>query len=316
MNLIDVTLRDGGHAVDFDWSIDLAKEYYKVMSSIPEVKFIELGYWKQSEKSDKRFYNLDFETVQEIVGNSNGGNVSIMIDYHYCTHDVSEYPTIDQNIIGMIRLCVRKEDMDDGLEFGKKLKQHTGLNVSLNIFNASNYTPDELIEITTKVSDYPFDYVYFADTHGCIEFPRDYYIFEESVKILRDSGKKLGMHLHDHSGKAIWNYRQLKGLGFVSSDTSVRGMGKGSGNLKLEFVIDGDSLISVAELIRKYEDLLTITPIPYELITSKYSLTDNYAKEAKILNMTISDFDIFCKNIIGLDRDSYNKELLTSYINE
>ena len=77
----------------------------------------------------------------------------------------------------------------------------------------------------------------------------------------------------------------------------------------------GDSLVDVAELIRKHEELLTITPIPHELITAKHSLTDNYAKEAKVLNMSISNFDVFCKSVGGLDRDSYNKELLTTYNN-
>ena len=132
----------------------------------------------------------------------------------------------------MIRLCIRKEDMEEGLEFGKKLKLSTRLNVSLNIFNASNYSVGELTEIATKASKYPFDYVYFADTHGSMEFPRDYHKFDEAMTIFKSEGKKMGMHLHDHSGKAILNYRFLEELGFESSDTSVRGMGKGSGNLK------------------------------------------------------------------------------------
>ena len=313
MDIIDVTLRDGGHAVDFDWPLTFASEYYELMTKIPEVKFIELGYWKQSEKSDKPFYNLDFTTVSKIVGKHTNSDVSIMIDYHYCNHDVNEYPTIDQNIIGMIRLCVRKEDMVEGLEFGKQLKLHTGLNVSLNIFNASNYTDNELTEIAKKVVDYPFDYVYFADTHGTMEFPRDYRKFNVALSTLKINGKKLGMHLHDHSGKALWNFKQLIGLGFESTDTSVRGMGKGSGNLKLEFVVNNNNLVDVAGLIHRHDKLLTIRPIPHELITAKYSLTDNYAKEANNLNMSIPEFDTFCKTVNGLDRDSYNEKLLSSY---
>ena len=313
MDIIDVTLRDGGHAVDFNWPMSFASEYYELMTKIPEVKFIELGYWKQSEKSDKPFYNLDFDIVSKIVGDHSNSDVAIMIDYHYCNHDVNEYPTIDQNIIGMIRLCVRKEDMGEGLAFGKKLKEHTGLNVSLNIFNASNYTAGELTEIANKVADYPFDYVYFADTHGTMELPRDYHNFSTAINILKSSGKKMGMHLHDHSGKAVWNFMHLSELGFESSDTSVRGMGKGSGNLKLEFVVNENNLIDVADLISKHESLLTITPTPHELITAKYSLTDNYAKEANIINMPIYKFDKMCQTIGGLDKDSYNDKLINDY---
>jgi hypothetical protein len=58
-SIIDVTLRDGGHAKDFDWPLVYAKDHYKNMCKIPEVKFIELGYWKQISKSKNIFYNLN-----------------------------------------------------------------------------------------------------------------------------------------------------------------------------------------------------------------------------------------------------------------
>lgn len=313
MDLIDVTLRDGGHAVNFNWDMDFASKYYELMCKIPEIKFIELGYWKQSAKSDKPFYNLNLETVSKIVGKNKRNNVSIMIDYHYCSHNIDDYPTSKQNIISMIRLCVRKEDMENGLEFGGKLKEVTGLNVSLNIFNASNYTPEELNKICEKVYKYPFDYVYFADTHGSMEFPKDFYIFKESVKMLKDSNKKVGMHLHDHSGKAILNYNKLDELGFESTDTSIRGMGKGSGNLKLEFVVNKNNLIDVADFINEYNEVLTINPTPYELITALYSITDNYAKEAYLLGIPIKKFNDFCLKLNGLDKDTYNKKLFDGY---
>jgi 4-hydroxy 2-oxovalerate aldolase len=309
MDLIDVTLRDGGHVVNFNWPIDFAKEYYQLMCTLPEIKFIELGYWKQSSKSNNPFYNLNYEMVKEIVGNQDNNNVSIMIDYHYCLKNLDEYPTNNQNIISMIRLCVRKEDMEEGLEFGKKLKEHTGLNVSLNIFNISNYTSEELIILSTEVVKYPFDYVYFADTHGSLEFPKDSIIFNESIKLLKSSGKKIGMHLHDHSGNALWNFRHLSDLGFEFSDTSVRGMGKGSGNLKLEFVVNKKNIVDVADLIQKYTTTLRLEPTPYELITAYYGLTDNYAKEANNMNMNIKDFENICKKISGVDKDTYNKSI-------
>ena len=32
MNIIDVTLRDGGFTCDFDWPIKIAQEYYELLS--------------------------------------------------------------------------------------------------------------------------------------------------------------------------------------------------------------------------------------------------------------------------------------------
>ena len=310
INLIDVTLRDGGHAVKFDWPMKFAQDYYSLMSKTNDVNYVELGYWGQTAKSTNTFYNLNYDSVLEITQGKKNNNVSIMIDYHYCGHNVVDYPTLDQSEISMIRMCSRKQDIPDALTFGERLKKHTGIPISLNVFNSSSYTEDELAAIARAVADYPFDYVYFADTHGCLDFRYDYVRFEEAVKILKNSGKKVGMHLHDHNGKAFLNYTLLENLKIDSTDTSVRGMGKGSGNLKLEHVVDKKDLAELANLIVNNEDILTMKPIPYELITSKYGLTDNYAKQGKDLQMNIKIFDKICSSISGQDKDTYDKGLL------
>ena len=310
MQIIDVTLRDGGHAVDFNWPIQMAKEYYKTLSKFKEIQLIELGYWKQSAKSSKPFYNLDFELVKEITGGSSRRNVSVMIDYHYCSHLLEDYPRNDQLEISMIRLCIRKEDLEKGLEFGKRLKEYTGLDISINIFNTSNYTHQELIKTCEEVLMYDFDYVYFADTHGSLDLSKDFKKFEEPIRLLKNKKKSVGFHLHDHSGKAYSNYQELVSRNVNSTDTSVRGMGKGSGNLKLEHVINRKDLIDLLSFIQKYQDILTIKPSVYEMITAKHSLTDNYAKQASEIEIRLTLFDSICSQITGIDKDTFNSSIL------
>ena len=70
MQIIDVTLRDGGHVRDFNWPIKYAQDHYKSLCQIPEIKYIELGYWKQTSKSKNTFYNLDIKKVQKITKNT------------------------------------------------------------------------------------------------------------------------------------------------------------------------------------------------------------------------------------------------------
>jgi isopropylmalate/homocitrate/citramalate synthase len=242
MKIIDVTLRDGGHAVQFDWPLEFARQYYSTLSSINQIDYLELGYWGQKSKSTNTFYDLDLEKVCDVTQKSNRSNVSIMIDYHYCSHEVSDYPTDSQSEISMIRMCSRKEDINEALEFGKELKKYT--------------------------------------------------------------------NIHDHRGLAMVNYNELIKNNLDSTDTSIRGMGKGSGNLKLEYVLDKKYLGELSQLILENEKLLTITPSPYELITSKYGLTDNYAKGARELQMSIADFENVCNKITSFDKDSYNKNIL------
>ena len=311
--IIDVTLRDGGHAVDFDWPIKLAQEYYALMCEIPQVKFIELGYWGQTSKSKNRFYNLGMRDVEMVTKKRGLGNVSIMIDYHYCSHDVKDYPAKGtQEDIGIIRLCARQQDVTNALEFAERLKTHTGLNVSFNIFNVTNYTPKELVEIVRDVSKSTLDYVYFADTHGCLDLDtQGTELFSAPIAIIHNSGKKAGLHLHNHSGLAVHNYRQLSDFGFKFSDTSVRGMGKGSGNLALEYIgLDDDNLFKLAKFIQAYKDILKMNPTPYELITARNNITDNYAKQGDELNMDMDEFREKCKKAMGYGKFVFNPELL------
>ena len=308
MQIIDVTLRDGGHVRDFNWPIKFAKDHYKAMCKIPQIKFIELGYWKQKSKSSNTFYNLNINKVKRITGRKNLKNVSIMIDYHYCLKKLQEYPTKkNQKEIAMIRICSRKEDIPKALKFAEELKAYTKIKVSFNIFNATNYKSKELIEVCKTVSKYNLDYVYFADTHGDMDLERLYKKFKKGLKLLEKSKKKIGMHLHDHSGKGYFNYRQLEKYNIYNCDSSLRGMGKGFGNLRTEFIVKQMYLEVLANLIKKYDRLLTMPQNIYTLITSKYRLTDNYALDAKIKNIDIKKFSFLCKKIKGKYKDNFDQ---------
>jgi 4-hydroxy 2-oxovalerate aldolase len=309
IDIIDVTLRDGGHAVDFDWPIEFAREYYNLMCSLTQVKTIELGYWGQTSKSKNFFYNLDYDKVCEVSQKQNKNNISVMIDYHYCSHDVTKYPSVNQSEISMIRLCSRKEDICNALSFGKALKEFCKINISFNVFNASNYTQEEAIEVAHKVIDFPFDYVYFADTHGSLDLTKDLSRFTPAFDVLKSRGKKVGFHLHDHMGLAVTNYKELLKNKIDSTDTSVRGMGKGSGNLKLEHIIQKSDISKLSDLIFRHKNILSIQPLVHELITSSYGLTDNYAKTANELNLSIDKFDTICSQITGHDKDNFNPEV-------
>ena len=306
MQIIDVTLRDGGHVRNFNWPIQYAKEHYASLCKIPEIKLIELGYWKQTSKSKNTFYNLNYEKVKKITGEKKLRNVSVMIDYHYCSKKLIDYPKNDQKEISMIRMCSRKEDIPLALKFAEKLKKYSGLNVSFNIFNSTNYTSSELLRVCKMVSKHKIDYVYFADTHGDMDLDKTYKRFKKPLSILVRSGKKVGMHLHDHSGKGYFNFRQLKKYKISKCDSSIRGMGKGFGNLRTEQIVNPKYYNIIGTLIKNYNDLLTMPQNIYTLITSKFGISDNYATKAKKINMKINTFSKICKKIKGRDKDNFN----------
>jgi len=317
MNLIDVTLRDGGHAIKWDWPLEFAQDYYKSISQIEEINFIELGYWKQTKKSLNPHYNLNLEYLNKVVQDSKKRNVCIMVDYHYCSHDIKDYPKIDeQKNLGMLRMCSRKQDYNDALKFILKIKDTTGLQTSLNVFNISNYTDEEILGVSRFLSSHQLDYVTFADTHGTLDLLERQTVFTEATKILNGSGIKTGMHLHDHSGKAYFNYRMLKRIGFESTDASSNGMGKGVGNLRLEHVLSKKNLPLAAEIVDRNRNILTMKEIPHALLTARYSIVDYYGYNAYKLGLSVTEFENFCKTVSGIDKDVYNHDLILTFFQQ
>jgi len=317
MNLIDVTLRDGGHAIKWDWPLSFAQDYYKSISEIEEIDFIEMGYWKQTKKSLNPHYNLNLDYLNEVVQDGEKRNVCIMVDYHYCSHDIKDYPRIDeQKNIGMLRMCSRKQDYNEALKFILEIKDKTGLETSLNVFNISNYTDDEILGVSRFLSAHDLDYVTFADTHGTLDLAVRKKVFTEATKILNGCGIKTGMHLHDHSGKAYFNYRLLEEIGFESTDASSNGMGKGVGNLRLEHVLSKESLPKAVEIVDNNRKILTMKEIPHALLTARYSIVDYYGYNAFKLGVSVPQFEEFCKTVSGVDKDVYNHDLILTYFNK
>ena len=315
IDIVDVTLRDGGFTCDFDWPMEFAQEYYNLMSKLG-VSYVEMGYWKQTKKSKNRFFDLNMDTINEVTGGQGKNNVSVMIDYHYCSKDLNDYPTTKQNEIKMIRMTCRKDMVQEGYEFAVKLKQHTGLDIAFNLFNTTNYTDDELNSALDIVLDSDFDIIGFADTHGHLNLHRDIKRYEKFFKRIKDSGKKTCFHLHNHTGKAYMNYIKCLESPYVDfCDTSVMSLGKGAGNLKLENVLEDGKSLLLNEFIHKYyESLFKKTVSPYFMVTGRYGITDHYAVQARKLNLDMNTFSNFCSTVVGLYRDNFDKTLLEDYV--
>ena len=92
MKFIDVTLRDGGHQHGFNWPLEFIERYFRSINLFPEIEFVELGYWKQSGKFDGPFYSIEEQLLSSICEMTKK-KLSIMVDYHYCSHNVEDFPT-------------------------------------------------------------------------------------------------------------------------------------------------------------------------------------------------------------------------------
>ena len=63
-----------------------------IVKKFPEIEFVELGYWKQSGKFDGPFYSMEEKLLSSICKMTKK-KLSIMVDYHYCSHNVEDFPS-------------------------------------------------------------------------------------------------------------------------------------------------------------------------------------------------------------------------------
>lgn len=311
MKIIDVTLRDGGFVCDFDWPMKIARAHFEVCGELG-IDVVELGYWKQTAKSHNPFYNMNEDILAEIVDGKNiRSSVAVMIDYHYCSKQLNDYPRLGETRVEMIRITARREDLSAAQLFAGKLGQHTGLKVSLQIINLTGYATGDLSKVVDELIQDPYiDIIGFADSHGALNFAANYQNYTNIFEELCVNAQHWGMHLHNHTGRAVTNYWALVSSGCHYMDVSCRGLGKGAGNLPMEFVIRNEDLPTLLDYYSAFQDgpLRMSKREAFCLLAGRLSITDNYARLAVDLDMSAQDFYNVGKRLAGVEKDSFSKD--------
>ena len=309
INILDCTLRDGGFTNDFNWGEEFVYEYFALTNKLL-LSYVEVGYWKQKNKSKNKFYNIE-ETDLEIFRKQSIHNLSIINDFHYCSKNIYDYPTKKDKLVSLIRITSRVEDLDECIDFINDLKNYSKLKVSLNIFNFSNYSISKLKSKLKHINKSNIDYLYFADTHGSLDFFKLKKNFKMFLYNLKNIKQKVGFHFHDNIGTAYSNFIFSKNINFSIFDTTISGIGRGGGNLRTEIMFKNNI---INQFILKFKKDLFIEENLYTLVTGKLSVSNLYAAYAKKNNINIIEFEDFCKKLKTKDKDNFNKTKIIQHL--
>ena len=305
---LDCTLRDGGFTNDFKWSDKFVNNYLHLTNKLP-IEYIELGYWKQKNKSKNKFYNINEEYLIEFKKKSKK-KLSVIGDFHYQEKNLSNFPKKNDKILDLIRMTCRIEDLDDCIDFMNDLKDYTNLKTSINFFNFSNYSSINLIKLKKKIPTIKSDYIYFADTHGSMNMLNLNDKFNKFIKFLSKSKKKIGFHFHDNIGTAMTNYNFCKTHDFNLFDITINGIGRGGGNLRTEFVMNKKDKNSILKFISNHTKELEINNLIYYNITGNLGVSNIYATYAFKIGVSFDKFFNFCKKLKGKNKDNFNIDLI------
>ena len=155
-----------------------------------------------------------------------------------------------------------------------------GLTVSMNFIHVSQYQEKELNTVVATAVQHHSDIIYFADSNGSLMPDRVKQLYEKYTQLY---STKFGFHGHDNLGMAQANTLAAIDAGATYVDASLGGMGKGIGNLKMEFFI----AYLHAKKIKKHhlQDILHAA---------------NYARQAWCIGEELIDMDEFVRGIHDL----------------
>ena len=293
IELVDVTLRDGGIVINFDYGADRMQRI-KTALEVSGIEYIETGYIDEKKGSPEGRTCFESEAAIEHTllssGKKTGVSYLAMIDYG--TFDVNKLHPRNERGIDGIRLAFHKENWKESIEWGKIILSK-GYDLYIQPRVSMRYTDDEYKDLIRFCNEElaRAKGFYVVDSFGQMDnvaLLHKLEIADQTVSL----SMKLGFHAHNNRQMAYSN--ALSFVDFNSRhdmmlDASIMGMGKGAGNLCTELIEatlinEGKSYNTnvIYEAISEYfAAQQRKTPWGYSLdyyLSSLYSCTPSYIK--------------------------------------
>lgn len=236
IEILDCTIRDGGYYNNWDFDDSIIDQYVENISYLP-ISYIEVGYRSLPCSGFRGLYfNIPPKRIDEIKLKTSI-KVAVMVDLKIISSkeqlDVLLLPVSDK--IDLLRLTLNpQDDPSRVLSLISHLRGKFQFKIALNMMYASKWNLEERIFEFLK-NDIGIDYFYLVDSYGGLTQRETVYLVD-FLKSILNPNIKLGFHGHNNLELALANtIAVIEKLDIV--DSTVLGMGRGAGNLKLELLL-------------------------------------------------------------------------------
>lgn len=236
INVLDCTLRDGGYVNNFAFGEDTAKQ---IVSGLVDsgLEYVEVGFFRNSKSSTETTVFASFSDVEHLLPvTKNNSKYFAMIVYG--KFDIDRIPPKSQTKIDGIRVTFKKKEIDEALAYIKQI-QDKGYIVSANPTGVHQYSDNDLLSLIGKINKYNPDIFAIVDTLGLLksdELLRIFYLVNHNL----NKDITIAFHSHNNLQLSFSNAQALLASNTKREliiDASVRGMGRGAGNLCTELLL-------------------------------------------------------------------------------
>ena len=237
INILDCTLRDGGYYNNWNFSLKLINKYLDALSK-SNIRNIEIGFRsliKDNKFGNTAFTNFEFLNSLKIPKNINLGVMINSNEFISKKNKIFQFFSKKFNKkIKFIRLATHINDLLKIKEEIRWLKKHNYI-VAVNIMQISEIKFKNIKKYCEFFKSCNVDIIYLADSLGCLRPPEFIKIF----KLFQKNWKgEMGIHAHDNLNHALNNSLAVLNSGVSWIDGTIKGMGRGPGNVKTEILIN------------------------------------------------------------------------------
>ena len=252
--LLDCTIRDGGHINNWNFTDEEVFECYKAISQAG-YDYFEIGYFG-NDVSKGKYFNLSKSIINNLYETFNGCKISCMIDI-FNLNVLLEQSKIQHLTLVRVLFNYFKNEKKIS-EYVENIYQliNLGYEVCVNIAYADRLETNQIDEIISQISHLKLKCIYLADTCGYLNEEttrKQLYNFQKTL-YKYNSIIPLGFHPHNNMNNAIGKSKIALDFKIKMLDSTIYGLGRGAGNLQTELII--------LELNRKFNyDKYNILPI-------------------------------------------------------
>ncbi|MCX5782241.1 MAG: aldolase catalytic domain-containing protein [Elusimicrobia bacterium] len=239
IKIIDCTVRDGGLMNSHQFDDDFVKRIYNTCIEAG-ANYMEFGY-KASKKmfaKDKfgAWKFCDEEDIRRIIGDKKSQlKICAMADAERTDYHTDILPK-QKSVLDCIRVATYINQIPTALDMVKDAHDK-GYETTVNLMAVSVVPESELFEALELFAKSPVDVVYIVDSFGAYYPEQIRGLMGHFNKILKGSGKEIGIHTHNNQQLAFANTIEALIWGASRVDSTINGFGRGAGNCSLEILL-------------------------------------------------------------------------------
>lgn len=225
--LLDATLRDGSYSVEYQFTADDTRQIVKVLDDAG-VEMIEVGPGVGLNAQKSSVYKPAASDIEYIkAAKSVAKKAKIGAFFSVGVGREEDIIAAAENGLDFLRIGVNVNQYEKTFPY-VKLSKEKGMFTCINMMKSYAVDADEFAKIADECYRAGADVVYIVDSSGGMlpEIVGDF--VKKSKEVNPDV--VLGFHGHDNLGMAIANSLAAIDNGATYIDSTVRGLGRSSGN--------------------------------------------------------------------------------------